>query len=105
MHMKDFLVNVKTKAKLKATRITDAQVEAVFDVVFEEILLAMKAGEKLCIRGFGTFGSRKTKAVERFSPRTREAVFVGPKLRAHLRWAATTKVLQDLEDEQVAEAS
>jgi len=54
-------------------------VEAAVNAVFEELVEALKRGERIEIRGFGNFTVRKYKAYTGRNPKTGEAVKVAPK--------------------------
>lgn len=54
-------------------------VEQAVNAVFDEMVNAMKRGERIEIRGFGNFTVRKYKAYEGRNPKTGAKVEVGPK--------------------------
>ncbi len=54
-------------------------VELAVNAVFEELVEAMKRGERIEIRGFGNFTVRHYKAYTGRNPKTGEAVEVAPK--------------------------
>jgi integration host factor subunit beta len=53
--------------------------ERILEVVLETVADAMQRGEKVDLRGFGTFKIRETKARQARNPRTGEAVAVPAK--------------------------
>ena len=53
--------------------------EQVIDIVFDQMIAAMKRGERIEIRGFGSFEVRDYKAYQGRNPRTGDAVQVPPK--------------------------
>ena len=53
--------------------------ELVIDIVFDQMISAMKRGERIEIRGFGSFEVRHYKAYQGRNPRTGESVHVPPK--------------------------
>ena len=54
-------------------------VEQIIDVIFEEIVLALARGDRVELRGFGTFTVRKRDARIGRNPRTGEPVEVAEK--------------------------
>ncbi len=59
--------------------------EAVVDRIFESMIEALRRGEGIEIRGFGSFTIRKYKAYEGRNPRTGETVEVKPKQLAFFK--------------------
>ena len=53
--------------------------EIVIDIVFDQMIAAMKRGERIEIRGFGSFEVRDYKSYQGRNPRTGESVHVPPK--------------------------
>lgn len=60
-------------------RLARPTAEQVIDIVFDQMIAAMKRGERIEIRGFGSFEVRDYKAYQGRNPRTGEAVHVPPK--------------------------
>lgn len=73
-------------------------VELAVNAVFEELVEAMKRGERIEIRGFGNFTVRHYKAYTGRNPKTGEAVEVAPKAMPFF------KVGKDLRDRLNGEA-
>ena len=67
-------------------------VERIVGTIFDEIINAMAAGERVELRGFGAFSVKKRKARLGRNPRTGEAVDVGEK---HVAFFKTGKLLRD----------
>ena len=67
-------------------------VERIVGTIFDEIINAMAAGDRVELRGFGAFSVKKRKARLGRNPRTREAVDVGEK---HVAFFKTGKLLRD----------
>jgi integration host factor subunit beta len=59
--------------------------ELVVDHIFESMIEALKRGEGIEIRGFGSFTIRKYEAYEGRNPRTGETVHVKPKRLAFFK--------------------
>ena len=62
-----------------------ARAEVIVDQVFESMVEALKRGEGIEIRGFGSFTIRQYKAYEGRNPRTGETVQVKPKRLAFFK--------------------
>jgi integration host factor subunit beta len=62
-----------------------ARAEVLVDQVFEAMVEALKRGEGIEIRGFGSFTIRQYKAYEGRNPRTGETVQVKPKRLAFFK--------------------
>lgn len=55
------------------------QAEQIVDAIFDAIQDSLRAGQRVEIRGFGSFELRRYRGYEGRNPRTGEAVVVGPK--------------------------
>jgi len=75
------------------TKITKSRAEAVVNTIFETMADAMKRGEGIEIRGFGSFTIRNYKPYTGRNPRTNDPVPVGPK---RLPFFKVGKDLKDL---------
>ena len=67
-------------------------VERIVGTIFDEIINAMAAGDRVELRGFGAFSVKKRKARLGRNPRTGEAVDVEEK---HVAFFKTGKLLRD----------
>ena len=67
-------------------------VERIVNTIFEEIIDAMAAGDRVELRGFGAFSVKKRDARTGRNPRTGEAVQVEEK---HVPFFKTGKLLRD----------
>jgi integration host factor subunit beta len=67
-------------------------VERIVGTIFDEIINAMAAGDRVELRGFGAFSVKKRKARLGRNPRTGEAVDVAEK---HVAFFKTGKLLRD----------
>jgi len=67
-------------------------VERIVGTIFDEIINAMVAGDRVELRGFGAFSVKKRKARLGRNPRTGEAVNVAEK---HVAFFKTGKLLRD----------
>lgn len=73
-----------TRARLaaevsEATGITRREADLIVETVFDSIAGALRAGEEVEIRGFGSFRLRSRKARLTRNPRTGEPIMVPPK--------------------------
>ena len=62
-----------------ATGLTKGRAEQVVNAIFESMTEALRQGEGIEIRGFGSFTVRQYKSYEGRNPRTGETVHVAPK--------------------------
>ena len=62
-----------------ATGLTKGRAEQVVNAIFESMTQALRRGEGIEIRGFGSFTVRQYKSYEGRNPRTGETVHVAPK--------------------------
>jgi len=60
-------------------KLSVSQAETVVNTIFDLMATAMTAGERIEIRGFGSFEVRSYKAYEGRNPKTGESVHVKPK--------------------------
>jgi integration host factor subunit beta len=75
---------VMTKAELvdevsRAIQVTKKQAEAIVNVVFDSIVDSLRSGEKIELRGFGSFRLRSRKSRTGRNPKTGEKVEVPSK--------------------------
>jgi Bacterial nucleoid DNA-binding protein len=75
---------VMTKAELvdevaRAVQLTKKQAESIVNVVFDSIVESLRGGEKIELRGFGSFRLRSRKSRTGRNPKTGEKVDVPPK--------------------------
>ena len=87
-----------TKADLvdevtQAAELSRKDSETVVEIVFESIVKSLRAGDKIEIRGFGSFRSRQRKARVGRNPKTGERVEVPPKTVPYFK---PSKELKDL---------
>jgi integration host factor subunit beta len=87
-----------TKANLveevtQAVELSRKDSETVVDIVFESIVKSLRAGDKIEIRGFGSFRSRQRKARVGRNPKTGARVEVPPKTVPYFK---PSKELKDL---------
>jgi len=87
-----------TKADLveevaKVTELTRKDSEVIVDTMFESVIRALKAGDKLEVRGFGSFRVRQRNARVGRNPKTGEKVEVPAKRVPYFK---PSKELKDL---------
>lgn len=63
----------------QVTTVNKKQAEAVVNSLFDSIILALEEGDKVELRGFGSFKTRERGAREGRNPKTGETVSVPPK--------------------------
>src|SRR5512140_2347512 len=80
----DVKAGVMTKAELvdevaRAIQVTKKQAETIVNVVFDSIVESLRSGEKIELRGFGSFRLRNRKSRTGRNPKTGEKVEVPSK--------------------------
>src|SRR5262249_20554970 len=93
-----------TKADLveevsKVTELTRKDSEVIVDTLFESVIKALKTGDKLEVRGFGSFRVRQRNARVGRNPKTGEKVEVPAKRVPYLK---PSKELKDLINDEGA---
>ena len=96
-----------TKADLveevaKVTELTRKDSEVIVDTLFESVIKALKAGDKLEVRGFGSFRVRQRNARVGRNPKTGEKVEVPAKRVPYFK---PSKELKDLINDGAAAGS
>src|ERR1043165_424330 len=95
-----------TKADLveevaKVTELTRKDSEVIVDTLFESVIKALKTGDKLEVRGFGSFRVRQRNARVGRNPKTGEKVEVPAKRVPYFK---PSKELKDLINDETAAA-
>jgi integration host factor subunit beta len=96
-----------TKADLveevaKVTELTRKDSEVIVDTMFESVIKALKTGDKLEVRGFGSFRVRQRNARVGRNPKTGEKVEVPAKRVPYFK---PSKELKDLINDDAAPAT
>ena len=96
-----------TKAELveevsRVSDLTKKHSEVIVDTVFESIIEALKRGEKIELRGFGSFRLRKREPRKGRNPKTGDKVDVPPKRVPYFK---PGKELKDLINKETGEPS
>src|SRR5881397_4163907 len=81
---------VMTKAELvdevaRVVQLTKKQAETIVNIVFDSIVESLRAGQKIELRGFGSFRLRSRKSRTGRNPKTGEKVEVPSKKRSEER--------------------
>ena len=97
---------VMTKAELvdevaQTVQLTKKQAEAIVNIVFDSIVNSLRAGEKIELRGFGSFRLRSRKSRTGRNPKTGEKVDVPSKKIPYFK---PGKELKELINQKMAEA-
>lgn len=79
----------------KMGKLTSRQWEAVVDLIFDSMTAALKNGDKVEIRGFGSFTTRERRAKMGRNPKTGESVAIPMK---RVPFFKTGKELKELVD-------
>jgi integration host factor subunit beta len=94
-----------TKADLidevsRVVEMTRKDSEVIVDAIFESVVRSLRTGEKIEIRGFGSFRTRERRARVGRNPKTGARVEVPPK---RIPYFKPSKELKDLVNEGAAE--
>jgi integration host factor subunit beta len=94
-----------TKADLidevsRVVEMTRKDSEVIVDAIFESVVRSLRTGEKIEIRGFGSFRTRERRARVGRNPKTGARVEVPPK---RIPYFKPSKELKDLVNEGTAE--
>ena len=101
---------VMTKAELvdevaRVVQLTKKQAETIVNIVFDSIVESLRAGEKIELRGFGSFRLRSRKSRTGRNPKTGEKVDVPSKKIPYFKPGKELKELINREAEAVESAS
>src|SRR3974377_2422608 len=96
-----------TKADLidevsRVAELTHKDSEIIVESIFDSVVRSLRAGDKIEIRGFGSFRTRQRKARVGRNPKTGDRVEVPPKKIPYFK---PSKELKDLVNQNVAAAS
>jgi len=86
---------------LKVTELPRKESETIVETIFDSIILAIQKGEKIEIRGFGSFRTRERKGRVGRNPKTGEKVEVPAKRVPYFK---PSKELKDLINDGLAAA-
>ena len=98
---------IMTKADLidevsRLAELTRKDSEVIVETIFDSVVRSLRAGDKIEIRGFGSFRTRQRKARMGRNPKTGEKVEVPAK---KIPFFKPSKELKDLVNEGIAEAA
>ena len=104
--MEDVSAGVMTKAELvdevaRVVQLTKKQAETIVNIVFDSIVDSLRAGQKIELRGFGSFRLRSRKSRTGRNPKTGEKVEVPSKKIPYFK---PGKELKELINKALAEA-
>ena len=108
MNMRDWSERaIMTKADLidevsRLAELTRKDSEVIVETIFDSVVRSLRAGDKIEIRGFGSFRTRQRKARMGRNPKTGEKVEVPAK---KIPFFKPSKELKDLVNEGIAEAA
>jgi len=85
-----------------ATQLEQRKTEEVVETIFESLIAALRNGERIEIRGFGTFRTRERRGRQGRNPKTGEPVEVRAK---KILFFKPSKELKDFVNTEIAKAS
>ena len=105
--MEDVAAGVMTKAELvdevaRVVQLTKKQAETIVNIVFDSIVDSLRAGQKIELRGFGSFRLRSRKSRTGRNPKTGEKVEVPSKKIPYFK---PGKELKELINKALAESA
>lgn len=83
----------------KRTKMNQKVTKVVVDAIFEEMVNALRRGDRVEIRGFGSFAMRNYESYQGRNPKTGETVNVLPKKLPYFKVGKELKELVDLKKE------
>ena len=111
-HEEDAAAGVMTKAELvdevaRVVQLTKKQAETIVNIVFDSIVDSLRAGQKIELRGFGSFRLRSRKSRTGRNPKTGEKVEVPSKKIPYFKPGKELKELinKTLADQEAASSS
>ncbi len=88
----------------RASGVTGREASIIIDTVFEAISGALRSGEEVEIRGFGSFRLRDRRARRTRNPRTGESILIPPKRVAFFRAGRLLRERLDRADQEASPA-
>lgn len=84
----------------KRTKMSQKVTKVVVDAIFDEMVNALRRGDRVEIRGFGSFAMRNYGSYQGRNPKTGETVSVLPKKLPYFKVGKELKELVDLKKEE-----
>jgi len=82
--------NILNKLELKHKNLSESDVEQIFNIFLKKIILALKDGRNVELRGFGTLKKKINKAKKVRNPKTNEKLYKKENFKLHFK---TGKIL------------
>ena len=73
------------KLKTKQKNLNENDIEQIFNIFIKKIVLALKIGKNVELRGFGTFKRKINKEKEVRNPKTNEKIFKRQNYKLHFK--------------------
>ena len=77
--------DILKKLENKQKNLSNTDIEQIFNIFTKKIILALKQGKNIEIRGFGTLRKKNNKAKEVRNPKTNEKLFKSDSFKLHFR--------------------
>ena len=77
----DLIISLNKKYKY----LTNNDIETVIDLFFNKIVLSLKKGQSIEIRGFGTLSKKNNKAKYVRNPKTNEKIYKNESFKIHFK--------------------
>ena len=73
------------KLQFKQKNLSESDIEQIFNIFIKKIVLALKIGKNVELRGFGTFKRKINKEKEVRNPKTNEKIFKKQNYKLHFK--------------------
>tara|TARA_Y100001936_G_scaffold225700_1_gene244409 strand:- start:2774 stop:3070 length:297 start_codon:yes stop_codon:yes gene_type:complete len=77
--------DILKKLGLKQNKLSDNDIEQIFNIFTKKIILALKKGQNVELRGFGTLKKKINKAKTVRNPKTNEKIFKEENFKLHFK--------------------
>jgi len=77
--------NILNKLELKHKNLSESDVEQIFNIFLKKIILALKDGRNVELRGFGTLKKKVNKAKQVRNPKTNEKLYKKENFKLHFK--------------------
>ena len=81
--------DILKKLESKQTNLSENDIEQIFNIFTKKIILALKKGKNVELRGFGTLRKKINKAKEVRNPKTNEKLFKKETFKLHFKIGKT----------------
>ncbi len=77
--------DILKKLEFKQNNLSDSDIEQIFNIFTKKIILALKDGKNVELRGFGTFKKKINRAKQVRNPKTNEKLYKKENYKLHFK--------------------